>query len=85
MLYPNVQNMTSDKVNRYMLVIATAKCARKITDMMSEEREAAEERREGDRISKEPRAEATADNVNEKAVSTAIDMINSGECRILTD
>ena len=41
MLYPNVQNMTSDKVNRYMLVIATAKCARKITDMMSEEREAA--------------------------------------------
>ena len=44
MLYPNVQKMTNDKVNRYMLVIAAAKCARRITDQLTEEAEQAEEK-----------------------------------------
>lgn len=39
MLYPNVQEMTNDKINRYMLVIAAAKCARRITDKVLEEAE----------------------------------------------
>ena len=79
MLYPNVQKMTNDKVNRYMLVIAAAKCARRITDQMPEEAEQAEEK-------KEPKGEAVeAEIVSEKPVTTAIDMLSSGECKIITD
>ena len=79
MLYPNVQKMTNDKVNRYMLVIAAAKCARRITDQMTEEAEQAEEY-------KEPKGEAVeAEIVSEKPVTTAIDMLSSGECKIITD
>lgn len=79
MLYPNVQKMTNDKVNRYMLVIAAAKCARRITDQMTEEAEQAEEK-------KEPKGEAVeAEIVSEKPVTTAIDMLSSGECKIITD
>ena len=79
MLYPNVQKMTNDKVNRYMLVIAAAKCARQITDQMTEEAEQAEEK-------KEPKGEAVeAEIVSEKPVTTAIDMLSSGECKIITD
>ena len=37
MLYPTVQDLTNDKVNRYKLVIATAKCARHIIDKANEE------------------------------------------------
>ena len=79
MLYPNVQKMTNDKVNRYMLVIAAAKCARRITDQMTEEAEQAEEK-------KEPKGEAVeAEIVSEKPVTTAIDMLSSGECKIIPD
>ena len=79
MLYPNVQKMTNDKVNRYMLVIAAAKCARRITDQMTEEAEQAGEK-------KEPKGEAVeAEIVSEKPVTTAIDMLSSGECKIITD
>ena len=79
MLYPNVQKMTNDKVNRYMLVIAAAKCARRITDQMTEEAEQAEEK-------KEPKGEAVeAEIVSEKPVTTAIDMLSSGECKIIMD
>ena len=79
MLYPNVQKMTNDKVNRYMLVIAAAKCARRITDQMTEEAEQAEEK-------KEPKGEAVeAEIVSEKPVTTAIDMLSSGEGKIITD
>ena len=79
MLYPHVQKMTNDKVNRYMLVIAAAKCARRITDQMTEEAEQAEEK-------KEPKGEAVeAEIVSEKPVTTAIDMLSSGECKIITD
>ena len=79
MLSPNVQKMTNDQVNRYMLVIAAAKCARRITDQMTEEAEQAEEK-------KEPKGEAVeAEIVSEKPVTTAIDMLSSGECKIITD
>ncbi|MBQ3866860.1 MAG: DNA-directed RNA polymerase subunit omega [Clostridia bacterium] len=32
MIYPSVQELSDKGVNRYMLSIATAKCARRITD-----------------------------------------------------
>ena len=42
MIYPTIQDLTKDKINRYELAIATAKCARIITDEYVHEREAAE-------------------------------------------
>ena len=79
MLYPNVQEMTNDKINRYMLVIAAAKCARRITDKVLEEAELADEKNE-------PKAETEEmELAGEKPVTMAIDMLSSGECKIITD
>ncbi len=79
MLYPSVQQMTNDKVNRYALVIATAKGARIITDKAVKEREEAESRRD----SKDSKPQLTSDSVNEKAVSLTIAKLCSGEFKIV--
>ena len=42
MLYPTINQLTKGKFNRYELVVATAKCARMITDEYTRQREAAE-------------------------------------------
>ena len=58
MLYPTVQELTNENVNRYGLVIATAKCARHIIDKANEARELEEARRlDTDRFSKESKNE----------------------------
>ena len=43
MLYPTIDQLTKDEFNRYELALATAKCARIITNEYVEQREAAEE------------------------------------------
>ena len=42
MIFPSIEDLTKGKYNRYELVIATAKCARMITDEYVKERETAE-------------------------------------------
>ena len=79
MLYPSVQQMTNEKVNRYALVIATAKGARIITDKAVKEREEAENRRD----SKDSKIQLTSESVNEKAVSQTIKKLCSGEFKIV--
>lgn len=79
MLYPSVQQMTSENVNRYALVIATAKGARIITDKATREREAAETHRD----LKDAKISATPDSVNEKAVTMTIEKLRSGEFKIV--
>ena len=80
MLYPTIDQLTKDEFNRYELALATAKCARLITNEYVEQREAAEKaatgNKEADRnlinmINKEYR--------DEKAVKNAITKIHSGE------
>ena len=44
MIYPTITELTKDEFNRYELTIATAKCARIITDEYVRQREAAERR-----------------------------------------
>ena len=39
MLYPTIDELTKGKFNRYELAIATAKCARMITDEYVKQRE----------------------------------------------
>ena len=84
MIYPTITELTKDEFNRYELTIATAKCARIITDEYVKQREAAEKaatgNKENDRnlmnmINKEYR--------DEKAVKNAITRINSGEYKIV--
>ena len=84
MLYPTISELTKDEFNRYELALATAKCARLITNEYVKQREAAEKaatgNKEADRnlinmINKEYR--------DEKAVKNAITKINSGEYKIV--
>ncbi len=84
MLYPTIDQLTKDEFNRYELALATAKCARMITDEYVEQREAAEKastgNKEADRnlinmINKEYR--------DEKAVKNAITKIHNGAFKIV--
>ena len=84
MLYPTIDQLTNDEFNRYELALATAKCARLITDEYVRQREAAEKAATGNKetdrnlikmINKEYR--------DEKAVKNAITRINSGEYHIV--
>ena len=86
MLYPTIQELTKDEFNRYELALATAKCARLITDEYVRQREAAEKAATGNKevdrnlinmINKEYR--------DEKAVKNAISKIHSGEYKIIRE
>lgn len=83
MLYPTVQDLTNDKINRYSLVIATAKCARHIIDKANEERELEEQRRlDNDRFGKDSKNEHDI-LLSEKPVSIAVQKLYEGEYTIL--
>ena len=49
MLYPTITELTKDEFNRYELALATAKCARIITDEYVQQREAAEKAATGNK------------------------------------
>ena len=84
MLYPSVQELTSEKVNRYALVIAAAKGARHVTDEMLRTRSKIEERRESDRMnSRDLKGEALAESLSEKPVSVSVRRIYEGEYKII--
>ena len=84
MIYPTIQDLTKGNYNRYQLAIATAKCARLITDEYVKQRVAAESALAG---SKEGGSTigTLIDPVlaNEKAVKNAINRINDGEYAIV--
>lgn len=71
MLYPSIQDLTNDSVNRYMLVIATAKSARYLTYKRTQEQY--------------PEYTADTDDYDEdeKAVNVAVDKINNGQFKII--
>ena len=80
MIYPTITELTKDEFNRYELALATAKCARMLTDEYVKQRELAEKsstgNKEADRnlmnmLNKEYR--------DEKAVKNAINRIHKGE------
>ncbi len=86
MLYPTVSDLTNSKVNRYKLVIATAKCARHIIDEANFEKEAEERHRlENDRFGKEVKCEAFETLLTEKPVSVAVKKLHEGDYSIITD
>jgi DNA-directed RNA polymerase omega subunit len=84
MLYPTIDQLTKDEFNRYELALATAKCARVITEEYTEQRMAAAKASTGNKdadrnlvnmISKEYR--------DEKPVKHAITKIHNGTFKIV--
>ena len=80
MLYPTINQLTKGKFNRYELVVATAKCARMITDEYTRQRETAEKATAG--VKDADRAIANMidkEYRDEKAVQVAINHIYGGD------
>lgn len=85
MIYPTIEELTKGNYNRYQLAIATAKCARLITDEYVKQRAAAENTLTG---SKEGSGSIASlidqDLADKKAVKNAIDSIRRGDY-LITD
>ena len=81
MIYPTIKELTGDKFNRYQLAIATAKCARIITDEYSTQRKKAEKQLTGNKDVDRPMMEhaVNADYRDRKAVKIAIEKIYGGD------
>ena len=86
MLYPTIDQLTKDEFNRYELALATAKCARMLTDEYVEKKDAIEKAavsaKDVDRnlinaLNKEYR--------EEKAVKNAISRIHDGSYKIVRE
>lgn len=84
MLYPTIDQLTNDEFNRYELALATAKCARILTDEYVTQKEAAEKAATGNK-----EADRTVINQlnkeyrEEKAVKNAITKIHNGTFKIV--
>lgn len=88
MIHPSIAELTKDgQINRYTLVVATAKCARIVTDEYMKQREYAEKMA----LSKDSEKAKNLTNLirkeyrDEKAVKNAINGLYSGEFRILSE
>ena len=82
MLQPTVADLTKGKINRYELAIATAKCARAITDEYLAQKELADK---AAAAGKDAEFIVTVDSVlaDVKAVRVAIDRIHEGQYQIV--
>lgn len=80
MLYPTIGELTKGKFNRYELALATAKCARLITDEYVRQREAAEKSMTGNKDTDKPLTTLIDKEYrDEKAVKNAISRIHRGD------
>ncbi len=86
MIYPSISELTNNnEINRYTLVVATAKCARIITDEYVKQREYAEKLS----LSKDADKRSTLASLikreyrDDKAVKTAISGLYAGEFKII--
>ena len=84
MIYPTINQLTQDKYNRYQLTIATAKCARLITDEYVKQRTAAESALTGTKEGGNTILSMIgAELADKKAVKNAIDHIYNGDYAIV--
>ncbi len=84
MLYPTITQLTQDEFNRYELALATAKCARLITDEYVRQREAAEKAATGNKETDKNLIKLiNKDYRDEKAVKNAISHIYNHEYTIV--
>ncbi len=80
MLHPTIEELTQNKYNRYELALATAKCARLVTDEYVRQHEAAERSQTGNKETDRPiNTMIDRELRDEKAVKVAISRIYRGE------
>ena len=84
MLYPTIDQLTKDEFNRYELALATAKCARKLTDEYVQQKDAAEKAATGNKETDRNAINAiNKEYREEKAVKNAITKIHNGTYKIV--
>ena len=79
MIYPSIDEITKGQYNRYTLCIATAKCARIVTDEYVEQRELAEKMLANKETDKSLASMIKREIRDEKAVKTAIKRLYNGD------
>ncbi len=79
MIYPSIDEITKGKYNRYTLCIATAKCARIVTDEYVEQRELAEKMLANKETDKSLASMIKREIRDDKAVKTAIKRLYNGD------
>lgn len=83
MIFPSINDLTKDKYDKYTLVIATAKCAREITDEYVIQREYAERKIANKETDKSIAALIKKEYRDEKAVKNAVLGLYEGKFRII--
>ncbi len=80
MLHPTIEELTKGQYNRYELALATAKCARLITDEYVRQHDAAEKTLTGNKETDRPiNTMIDRELRDEKAVHVAVNRIHAGE------
>ena len=83
MLHPTIKDLTKDEYNRYELTLATAKCARILTDEYVKQREEAEKSMTGNKDSDRNLINSIdMDLKDEKAIKNAITRFYDGRYEI---
>lgn len=83
MLHPTIEELTQGKYNRYELALATAKCARLVTDEYIRQHDAAERSQTGNKETDRPINTLIDKELrDEKAVKVAIGRLYSGAYQI---
>ena len=83
MLHPTIKDLTKEEYNRYELTLATAKCARILTDEYVKQREEAEKSMTGNKDSDRNLINAIdKDLKDEKAIKNAITRFYDGRYEI---
>ena len=80
MLHPTIEELTKGEYNRYELALATAKCARLITDEYVRQHDAAEKSITGNKETDRPiNTMIDKELRDEKAVHVAVNRLYTGE------
>ncbi len=83
MLHPTIEELTKGKYNRYELALATAKCARIVTDEYVRQHDAAERAQTGNKETDRPiNTLIDRELRDEKAIRVAIGRLYNGEYTI---
>ena len=83
MIKPSIDQLTQGKFNRYSLVIATAKCARLVTDEYIAQRAQAEQLVAEKKTEKTNASMISSDIRDKKAVENAVQRLYNGEYTVI--
>lgn len=85
MIYPPIEELTNNKYNRYMLVIAASKCARMVTNEYCEQRAVIEKLIQSKQTDKNIASSIKSELRDDKAVKTAINRLYKGSYKIVDE